>query len=60
MKPSCRYSPELRARAVRLVLGREGGHESQRAVIVSVSSKMGGSAETLRNRRDDLAWKAPA
>ena len=48
MNYSNRYSPELRERAVRLVLDPQGGHESQWAAIVSVSSKIGCTAETLR------------
>ena len=48
MKHSNRYSPELRDRAVRLVLNPQGGHETQWVAIVSVSSKVGCSAETLR------------
>ena len=48
MKHSNRYSPELRERAVRLVVDHQGEHDSQWSAIVSVSSKIGGSAETLR------------
>ena len=48
MKHSNRYSPELRERAVRLVLDHQVEHDSQWAAIVSVSLKIGGSAETLR------------
>ena len=47
MKHSNRYSPELRERAVRLVLNPGVGHETQWAAIVSTSSKAGCSAETL-------------
>ena len=50
MNHSNRYSRELRERAVRLVLDPQGGHESQWAAIVSVSSKIGCTAETLRKR----------
>ena len=48
MKTSTRYSPELRERAVRLVVEHQGEHDSQWAAIVSVSAKIGCSAETLR------------
>ena len=48
MKQRNSYSPELRERAVRLVLDQQGEHDSQWAAIISVSSKVGCSAETLR------------
>jgi len=44
-----RYSPEVRERAVRLVLEHEDQYESQWAGIRSVAEKIGCSAETLRN-----------
>jgi transposase len=43
-----RFSPELRARAVRLVGEAEPGHSSQWAAIESVAAKIGVSSETLR------------
>ena len=48
MKTSTRYSPQLRERAVRLVVEHQGEHDSQWAAIVSVSAKIGCSAQTLR------------
>ena len=48
MKYSNRCSSELRERAVQLVLNPQGRHETQWVAIVSVSSKVGCSAETLR------------
>jgi transposase len=43
-----RYPQEVRERAVRLVLGNEGGHASQYAAIRSVAVKIGCKPETLR------------
>ena len=47
-RPS-RFSPEVRERAVRMVLEHEGEHASQWAAIESIAGKMGCSPETLRN-----------
>lgn len=43
-----KFSPEVRERAVRLVLEQQREHESQWAAICSVAGKIGCSAETLR------------
>jgi transposase len=44
-----RYSPEVRERAVRMVREHEQEHPSHWATICSIASKIGCSAETLRN-----------
>jgi transposase len=48
MKKTRQYSPEVRERAVRLVLDQEPQHGSQWAAIRSISEKVGCTAETLR------------
>lgn len=45
---SRRYAPEVRERAVRLVLEQQREHESQWAAILSVAGKVGCTPETLR------------
>ena len=49
MGKSKRFSPEVRERAVRLVLDQEVQHASQWSAMCSVASKIGCSPETLRN-----------
>ena len=48
MNSPTRYSPEVRDRAVRLVLEHQGEHASQWSAIPSMASKLGCTAETLR------------
>ena len=47
-RPS-RFSPEVRDRAVRMVLEQQDKHDSQWAAITSIAEKIGCAAETLRS-----------
>src|SRR5438445_7587906 len=48
MKTPSRFSPEVRERAVRMVLEHQAEHNSQWAAIGSIAEKIGCTAETLR------------
>jgi len=43
-----RYSPEVRERAVRLVLDQRGEYDSEWETMRSIATKIGCRAETLR------------
>jgi transposase len=47
-KTTNKFSPEMRARAVRMVLDHEGEHASRWAAISSIAAKIGCTPETLR------------
>lgn len=49
MNTTKRYSPEVRERAVRMVLEHQDEHASQWACMSSIAAKIGCTPETLRS-----------
>jgi transposase len=49
MRKSTKFAPEVRERAVRMVVEHQGEHESKWSAIRSVAEKMGCTAQTLYN-----------
>jgi transposase-like protein len=47
-KMANRYSPEVRARAVRMVFEHQGSYETQAGAIAAIAPKIGCSPQTLR------------
>jgi len=48
MGRSSRFSPEVRERAIRLVIEQRPAHPSEWAALQAVATKLGTTAETLR------------
>ncbi len=46
-KTTNKFSPEVRERAVRMVLDNQGQHESRWSAILSISTKIGCAPQTL-------------
>lgn len=46
-KTTKKFSPEVRVRAVRMLLDHEGEHPSRWAAVMSISAKIGCTAQTL-------------
>ena len=64
-KTTKRFSPEVRARAVRLVLEHEKDHSSRWAAVSSIAAKIGCTAQSLQwvdqegGDRQRRAWRHP-
>ena len=51
-----KFSPEVRSRAVRLVLDQEAEHRSRWTAIMSIAAKIGCTPQTLLDRRGSPRW----
>ena len=47
-KATNRFSPEVRERAVRMVLDNQGQHSSHWSALLSISTKIGSAPQTLK------------
>ncbi|KLH09691.1 hypothetical protein WQ88_06615, partial [Escherichia coli] len=56
MTKNTRFSPEVRQRAVRMVLESQGEYDSQWAAICSIAPKIGCTPETLRVWVRQKSW----
>ena len=56
-KTTNKFSPEVRARAVRLVLDHEGEHSSRWAAVTSIAAKIGCDGVKARLLGQDSAWR---
>lgn len=54
-----KFSPEVRERAVRMVLDHAGDYPSQWAAISSIAAKIGCTAQTLSSRSSEQRRKGP-
>ncbi len=50
-----KFAPEVRARAVRMLLDHEADHPSRWAAMISIAEKIGCSAHTL-NEWVNMLW----